>query len=255
MNQYCRTERDGRILLVTLDRPKVHNSLNAAACFELDRIFTDFEADPDLWVAIVTGAGNRAFCAGHDLADAPDEPMPASGWAGLAERTVRTKPLIAAVNGLAFGGGFEIALACDIVVASENAVFAMSEPRVGAVALGGGVQRLALRLPTAIAMGLLLTGRRIEAAEAHRWGLVTEVVPPGKALEVGRRWAAEILECAPLCVRHTKQLALEALEGTDLPVHIGQRSREVAARLFETEDTREGIRAFLEKRRPEWRGR
>ena len=137
MTEYCRTERDGHILLITLDRPKVHNSLNSPACFELHRIFDDFEADPDMWVAIITGAGERAFCAGHDLADAPDAPMPPSGWAGLAERAGRRKPLIAAVNGLAFGGGFEIVLACDIVIASHQTVFAMSEPRVGAVALGG----------------------------------------------------------------------------------------------------------------------
>jgi enoyl-CoA hydratase/carnithine racemase len=255
MHDYTLVKRDGRVLVITLNRPEVLNSLNAPACFELDRIFTEFEADPDLWVAIITGSGERAFCAGHDLVDAPDATMPTSGWAGLAERAGRTKPLIAAVNGLAYGGGFEIALASDIVIASENATFAMSEPRVGAVALGGGAQRLALRLPGAIAMGLLLTGRRIDAAEAHRWGLVTEVAPRGEALVVARRWAAEILECAPLCVRHTRALALEALEGAELPELIGRRSREIAAQLFATEDTQEGIRAFLEKRKPEWRGR
>src|SRR5271155_3555865 len=108
MYKYCHLERDGHILLVTLDRPEVLNSLNAPACFELDAIFNEFEADPDLWVAIITGAGERAFCAGHDLSDAPDAPMPATGWAGLAERVKRSKPLIAAVNGLAMGGGFEI---------------------------------------------------------------------------------------------------------------------------------------------------
>jgi enoyl-CoA hydratase/carnithine racemase len=252
---HCRVERTDRILLITLDRPQVLNSLNAAACFELDRIFSEFEADPELWVAIITGAGERAFCAGHDLADAPDEPMPESGWAGLAERRHRSKPLIAAVNGLAMGGGFEIVLACDIVVAEPSATFAMSEPRVGAVALGGGAQRLALRLPGAIAMGLLLTGRRIDAIEAHRWGLVNEVAEAGKVMEAAQRWASDILACAPLAVRYTKELALEALEGDELAALIGRRSREIASRLFASEDTKEGIEAFLAKRKPVWRGR
>jgi enoyl-CoA hydratase/carnithine racemase len=255
MYKYCRVERDDKLLVITLDRPEVLNSLNAPACFELDEIFNDFERDPSLWIALITGAGDRAFCAGHDLADAPDAPMPLSGWAGLSERPQRTKPLIAAVNGLAMGGGFEIALACDIVIADCRSSFAMSEPRVGAVALGGGAQRLALRLPRAIAMGMLLTGRRFDAAEAHRWGLVTEVAAAGQAMEVARRWAAEILECAPLAVRLTRDLAMQVLEGAEFAALLGRRRREIAARLLATEDTDEGIRAFLEKRKPVWLGR
>jgi enoyl-CoA hydratase/carnithine racemase len=255
MPKYCRTEREDKLLIVSLDRPEVLNSLNAPACFELDGVFNDFEGDPTLWVAVITGVGDRAFCAGHDLADAPDAPMPPSGWAGLAERPHRTKPLIAAVNGLALGGGFEIALACDIVIADSRSIFAMSEPRVGAVALGGGAQRLATRVPPAIAMGMLLTGRRFDAIEAHRWGLVTEIAAPGQVMEVARRWADEILKCAPLAVRFTRELAIEALEEEGFTALIGRRRREVAARLFATEDTKEGIRAFLEKRKPVWRGR
>ncbi len=254
MPKYCRTEREDKLLVVTLDRPDVLNSLNAPACFELEEIFNDFERDPTLWIAVITGAGDRAFCAGHDLADAPDAPMPPSGWAGLAERPKRSKPLIAAVNGLAMGGGFEIALACDIVIADSRSTFAMSEPRVGAVALGGGAQRLAKRLPPAIAMGMLLTGRPFDAVEAHRWGLVTEIAAPGQVMEVARRWADEILKCAPLAVRFTRELALEALEGEGFAALIGRRRLDVAARLFATEDTQEGIRAFLEKRKPVWRG-
>jgi enoyl-CoA hydratase/carnithine racemase len=255
MYKYCRVERDDRLLVITLDRPEVLNSLNAPACRELDEIFNGFERDPALWVALITGAGDRAFCAGHDLADAPDASMPPSGWAGLSERAQRTKPLIAAVNGLAMGGGLEIALACDIVIADCRSMFAMSEPRVGAVALGGGAQRLALRLPRAIAMGMLLTGRRFDAIEAHRWGLVTEIAAAGEAMAVARRWAAEILKCAPLAVRLTRELAMEVLEGAEFAALLARRRLDLAARLLATQDTKEGIRAFLERREPVWLGR
>ena len=255
MYKYCRVDQHDRLLVITLNRPEVLNSLNAPACRELDEIFNGFERDPALWIALITGAGDRAFCAGHDLADAPDAPMPPSGWAGLSERPHRTKPLIAAVNGIAMGGGLEIALACDIVVADCRSQFAMSEPRVGAVALGGGAQRLALRLPRAIAMGMLLTGRRFDAVEAHRWGLVTEIAAAGQAMEVARRWAAEILKCAPLAVRLTRELAMEVLEGEEFAALLGRRRLDFAARLFATQDTQEGMRAFLEKRAPVWLGR
>src|SRR6202030_2752437 len=178
MPKYCRTEREDKLLVVTLDRPDVLNSLHAPACLELDEVFNDFERDPALWIAVITGAGDRAFCAGHDLADAPDAPMPPSGWAGLAERPDRTKPLIAAVNGLALGGGFEIALACDIILASETASFGLPEPLVGAVALGGGVHRLVRQIGVKPAMGMILASRRVSAAEGQALGFVNEIAPP-----------------------------------------------------------------------------
>ena len=254
--QHCKIERDDHLLIVTLNRPQAMNSLHAPACFELHEIFDDFESDPDLWVAIITGEGDRAFCAGHDLVEAPDEPMPPSGWAGLSYRTSLDKPIIAAVNGVAIGGGWEIALVCDIVVADERAIFALSEPRVGAVALGGGIFRLTQGLPRATAMSMLLTGRRVEASEAKALGLVTEVGPAGQSLAGARRWAEEILKCAPLCVRQTKRLALQATEGgSDLADQIHKAEVEVSAFVFATEDTQEGIRAFKEKRKPVWTGR
>lgn len=254
MGTYCAVEREGHLTTVTLTIPDKLNSLNAPACFELEQVWDDFDADPDQWVAIITGAG-RGFCAGHDLADNPDGPMPKSGWAGLSQRQGRRKPIIAAVNGVAMGGGFEIALTCDIVIADEKAKFGLTEPRVGAVALGGGIQRLMLSIPTQAAMGLLLTGRKIDAVEAHRLGLVNEIAPHGTSVAVARRWAEEILACSPLAVRYTKELGLEALEGADLPLLVGTREHEIAPKLFALEDTREGIAAFLEKRSPKWVGR
>jgi enoyl-CoA hydratase/carnithine racemase len=251
--KFIKTERNGRVLTVTIARPAVRNALNAAACHELSRIWDEFEADPELWIAIVTGEGDRAFCAGHDLSD--EDPMPDTGWAGLSSRlTTLSKPMIAAVNGNAYGGGFELALGCDIIVADEGAAFAMSEPRVGFVALGGGADRLVRRLPAAIAMGLLLTGRRIDAREAHRWGIVNEVAPTGAVLERAQAWAEEILLCSPLAVRFTKQLALASLEGSEwTAARIAQRAQ-VLDDLAKTDDLREGVEAFTQKRAPQWSG-
>lgn len=254
MARFIRTERDGRLFIITLNRPEVLNALNAPAAFELSEAFDEFVADDELWVGIVTGQG-RAFCAGHDLVDAPDEDMPATGWAGLSERQDIDKPLIAAVNGAAMGGGFEIALACDIVIADEDAYFGLPEPRWNAVALGGGAQRLVARMPRAVAMGLMLTGKRMSAAEAERWGVVNEVAPRGTSLQVARRWADDVLKCAPLAVRHTKRIAREAWEGKVFTDQLAQRRQDVAKAIFESEDIHEGLAAFREKRAPVWRGR
>jgi enoyl-CoA hydratase/carnithine racemase len=252
MGNFIRTERSGHVLTITLDRPEVLNALHAAACQELSAILDDFDADDEMWIAIITGSG-RAFCAGHDIKDGFHDPMPETGWAGLARRYNLFKPLIAAVNGLAVGGGWEIALACDVVIADEKAVFSLPEARVGAAATGGGARRLPQRMPYHVAMGLLLTGNSIDAATAARHGVVTEVAPHGKALEVARRYAADMLKCAPISLRATKQIALSSVEHNAEPVQ--KLARELAEKINQTEDNREGVAAFAGKRKPVWRGR
>jgi enoyl-CoA hydratase/carnithine racemase len=257
MPEFCRAERDGRILTVTLDRPEVLNALHPPAHQELDALWNEFEADPDLWVAIVTGAGDRAFCAGNDLkfqASGGRVEMPTSGFGGITARYEIVKPVIAAVNGVAMGGGFEIALACDLIVAAENAVFALPEPRVGLAALAGGIHRLPRQIGTKQAMGMLLTGRRVPAEEGQRLGFVNEVVPASGLIDAARRWADQIVECAPLSVRASKQAALRGLDAPTLREAVAGRYDQMAA-MIKSEDFIEGPRAFAEKRRPSWTGK
>ena len=254
MAEHIRLARDGHMLTITLDRPEKLNALNARACVELSEAFDAFSAEDDLWVAIVTGEG-RAFCAGHDLTDDAEEPMPATGWAGIARRRNLVKPLICAVNGDAMGGGWELALACDVVIADERARFGLPEPRVGLAAVGGGAWRLPKRLPWHVAMELLLTGNKIDAASAQRLGVVNRVAPAGTALEVAKLCAGEMLRCAPIALQATKTLAMAAVEPDDLARDLFASGSEWLAKLLNSDDGKEGISAFQEKREPRWRGR
>ena len=255
--EFCKTEIDGHVLTVTINRPDVMNSLHPMANHELGEVFDEFAADPELWVAIVTGAGDRAFSAGNDLkyqaAGGKRTPFP-RGFGGLTSRFDLTKPVIAAVNGVAMGGGFEIALACDLIIASEKALFALPEPRVGLAALAGGLHRLPRQIGTKAAMGMILTGRRVDPHEGQRLGFVNEVCAPQDLMERARAWADQILEGAPLSVRASKEVAYAGLGHADLETAMGSSYQGVSA-MVGSEDFIEGPRAFSEKRRPDWKGR
>src|SRR5215470_4911973 len=202
--EFIKYEKRGRIARITINRPEVMNALHPPANQELSQIFDDFAEDNDCWVAIVTGAGEKAFSAGNDLKYSAQHGMAGGmgkgGFGGITARFDLFKPLIAAVNGFALGGGFEIALACDIIIAADHARFGLPEPRVGLAALAGGMQRLPRLMPQKIAMGMMLTGKHIMADEAHRLGIVNEVVPSKDLAVTAERWANEILECSPTSV-------------------------------------------------------
>ena len=258
MPEFCATERDGHLLVVTMNRPEVMNALHPPANEELGRVFDEFDADPELWVAIITGAGDRAFSAGNDLkyqaAGDGRLGIPSRGFGGLTGRYDSDKPVIAAVNGVAMGGGFEIALACDLIVASEKAVFALPEPRVGLAALAGGLHRLPRQIPLKQAMGMILTGRRVSAHEGRELGFVNEVVAADELMPAARRWAEQILECSPLSVRASKQVAMQGLANATVEEGM-QVSYDAVRDMVKSEDFVEGPRAFAEKRPPVWKGR
>jgi crotonobetainyl-CoA hydratase len=255
--QYCLVQDEGPVRIVTLNRPEVMNALHSDANYELAAVWDEFAARDDLWVAIITGAGPRAFSAGNDLkvqAAGKRRPNPPSGFAGLTTRFDLDKPVIAAVNGVAMGGGFETALACDVIIAAENAMFALPEPRVGLIAGAGGVHRLPRIIPMKQAMGMILTGRRVPAREGYQLGFVTEVVPEGEAVTAAQRWAAMILECSPMAVRASKQAAYRGLDEASLERAI--RTMYPAQRAnAESADYIEGPKAFAEKRKPNWQNR
>lgn len=254
--------RENGVMVMTIERPGSMNALPPQASVEMSRAFDEFDADPDVHVAIITGSGDRAFCAGNDLkfqaALGTTVTLPPTGFAGLTGRFNLNKPVIAAVNGLALGGGFEIVLACDLVVAAEHAEFALPEARVGLMAAAGGLLRLPRMVPPKQAMDLILTGRRASAAEGLAMGFVNEVVPaPAKVLDVARQWAERILQAAPLSIRASKDLVSRSLYGAeDLATLYPQQKHFPAAQaLYASADAVEGPKAFAEKRAPRWTGR
>jgi enoyl-CoA hydratase/carnithine racemase len=253
--EFCTVAVDGHVMTVTLNRPERRNALHADANHELGAVFDAFETNPDLWVAIVTGAGDKAFSAGADLVTAMSRdkpPVPESGFAGLVSRFDRRKPVIAAVNGMAMGGGFETALAADIIVAADTASFGLTEPRVGLAALGGGIQRVVEELGPKRAHALLLTGRKITAQEAHAMGIVAEVVPAGELMAAAHRWAAEIMECSPASIAATKAV-VRSLDGHSIEHSMKDMFHLPEVRsLLSGPDAREGPKAFAEKRKPNW---
>ncbi|HEY5239234.1 MAG TPA: enoyl-CoA hydratase-related protein [Rhizomicrobium sp.] len=257
--EFCKVEREGPLTIITLNRPEVMNSLHPPATEELVGVFDRFAADPEQWVAIVTGAGERAFSAGNDLKyTAMHGPvvLGPTGFAGLTNRFDLDKPVIAAVNGLAMGGGFEIALACDIIIAAETAVFALPEPRVGLAALAGGLHRLPREIGTKQALGMILTGRRVSAAEGKSLGFVNDVVPAADVMATAKKWAQQILELSPMSVRASKQAVYRGL--TEASVADGlqnQYSYPAMQAMFRSEDLMEGPMAFAQKRPPQWKGK
>ena len=260
--------KEGRVATITLNRPQALNALDMACHAALAEIWDDFERDDEIWVGVLAASGERAFCVGQDLkelvarTDAQgDEPPPASsfgsqglpGWPRLTERFALSKPLIAQVQGLALGGGFELALACDLIIAADSAEFALPEARLGLIPGAGGVFRLSRQLPHKLAMGLLLTGNRLSASEALARGLINEVVSGQELAAATQRWVQALLRCAPLSLQSIKQavqqsehLCLEDAFAAHYPAELHRCT---------SADVREGPKAFVQKRDPYWTGR
>ena len=256
MTEFCIVEKSNHIMTVTINRPERLNALHPPANAELGEVFDDYDNDTDMWVAIITGAG-RAFSAGNDLryqAEGGQRVPTPRGFGGLTSRFQSTKPVIAAVNGVAMGGGFEIALACDLIIASESARFALPEPKVGLAALAGGLNRLPRQIGSKRALGMILTGRHVPAAEGETLGFVNEVVSPEELMTAARRWAEMICECAPLSIRASKDVVYRSLDIASLEDSMVESYQSVKT-MIKSEDFVEGPRAFAEKRSPNWSGR
>lgn len=260
MSEPIKTERRGNVLEVTIDRPKA-NAIDAETSRLMGKIFAGFRDDPALRCAILTAAGERFFCPGWDLkaaaaGEAPDSDYGVGGFGGLQELPGLNKPVIAAVNGLAFGGGFEIMISADIIIAAEHATFALPEINSGTLADAATI-KLPRRIPYHVAVELLFTGRRMDAAEAKHWGIVNEVVPAGRLMARARELAELLSSGPPLVYAAIKETLRETMH---LPLQqafdlVTKRKLETVDRLYSSEDQLEGARAFAEKHKPVWKGK
>jgi enoyl-CoA hydratase/carnithine racemase len=254
-------EKDGRIALITINRPDRLNAIDPQTSYELHSAFSDFRDDEELWVAILTGSGERAFSTGNDLVvmsearsgGGEQTRAPRAPFGGITRDFECWKPIIAAINGYCLAGGLEIAASCDIRVAAEHAQFGVPEVTRGIIPGASGTQRLPRMLPKGIALELLITGARFDAEWALRYGLVNYVVPADQVLPKARELAQTICENGPLAVRAAKESALRGLE---LPLEEGLKQEiEFSRKVIATEDAREGPLAFAQKRKPEYKGR
>ena len=250
--------KEAKVATFILNRPEAFNAQNLQFLQELHDAMVDFRDDPDMYVGIITGAGDKAFSAGADIKEILPYMKKRRGcyWAfpdSLMRGLDMWKPLIAAINGLALGGGLEIALSCDIRIASESAKFGVPEVKLGIIPGAGGTQRLPRMIPWCMAAQLLFTGDPIDAQEAHRIGLVNEVVPYEKLMMKAEEWAERICKVSPLAVRAAKE---SMVRGSNMSMDDGLRLEDsLETFLLETEDFEEGVEAFLEKRKPEFKGK
>ena len=256
MTEFCLVEKKDHIMTVRINRPDRLNALHPPGNAELGQVFDEFAEDDDMWVAIITGEG-RGFSAGNDLryqAEGGERvPMP-RGFGGLTSRFDLNKRVIAAVNGVSMGGGFEIALACDLIIASEKAMFALPEPKVGLAALAGGLNRLPKQIGPKRALGMILTGRHVTPQEGKELGFVNEVVAHEELMDAAMRWANLILECAPLSIRASKDVVYKSLDSASLQDSMEAQYESVKS-MIGSEDFVEGPKAFSEKRPPNWQGK